>query len=118
MGELDGLDARLVEWGELLLRQARAPVVVTRVRSSHRFQRSLYARAQLGGNPFPVAPPGYSAHQYGLAWDMVGPLPELRRLGQLWRSWGGLWGGARDPIHFEGSARMLNSEPGQGHRTK
>jgi len=118
VGELDGLDDRLVEWAAALLREARAPVVITRTRSSHRFQRSLYARAQLGGNPFPVAPPGRSAHQVGLAWDMVGPLPELRRLGALWRRWGGVWGGAVDPIHFEGTARLLNSAPGTGHRTK
>lgn len=102
----DGLDIRLVEWGRRLLGEARAPVTLTRGFSSHRFQARLYARALAGGNAFPVAPPGYSAHERGLAIDLWGPLPELRRLGALWRSWGGLWGGEVDPIHFELGPRM------------
>ena len=113
---LEGADPRLVEWGERLLGEARAPVTVTSVRRSHRFQQSLYARAQLGGNPFPVAPPGYSAHQVGLAFDVWGPLPELRRLGALWRSWGGVWGGSVDPIHFELGPRMARQTPGGARR--
>lgn len=32
---------------------------------------------------------------------MVAPIEELRRLGRLWESWGGLWGGESDPIHFQ-----------------
>lgn len=51
-------------------------------------------------NPFPVAPPGSSYHEYGRAWDMVGDRDELERAGALWRSWGGTWG-ERDPIHFQ-----------------
>lgn len=111
---IDGLDLRLVDWAELLLGQARAPVTITRTTSSHRFQRSLYARALAGGSPFPVAPPGYSAHQLGLAFDLVGPLPELRRLGKLWRSWGGRWGGDVDPIHFELGPGMARRSRGRG----
>lgn len=32
---------------------------------------------------------------------MVAPIDELRRLGALWTSWGGLYGGDQDPIHFQ-----------------
>ncbi len=103
---LYGADDRLVEWGTRLLGEARAPLVVTSVRRSAAFQRHLYARYLAGANPFPVAPPGFSAHEYGLAFDVVGPLAELRRLGALWRSWGGRWGGGVDPIHFELGPRM------------
>lgn len=102
----DGLEPWLVEWAERLCGEARAPLQVTSVRRLHSRQGRLYRRALLGGNPYPVAPPGYSAHELGLAWDMVGPDDELRRLGRLWQSWGGRWGGAVDPIHFEGTARM------------
>jgi len=105
---LDGLEPWLVEWGTRLLGEARAPLTITSVRRSRAFQRRLYQRYLEGYNPFPVAPPGYSAHEHGLAWDMVGPLPELRRLGALWRSWGGVWGGSVDPIHFEGGPRMAS----------
>lgn len=55
-------------------------------------------------NPYPVAPPGTSYHEYGRAWDMVGPSEYLEWAGRTWQSWGGTWGGAfsrRDPIHFQ-----------------
>lgn len=51
-------------------------------------------------NPYPVAPPGRSLHEYGLAWDMVGPSALLRQAGRVWNSWGGHWSPA-DEIHFE-----------------
>jgi len=52
-------------------------------------------------NPYPVLPPGYSKHQYGLAWDMTGDRSLLEQAGRMWRRMGGRWGGATDPIHFE-----------------
>lgn len=71
---------------------------VTSVYRSISEQTRLYAnRAR---NPFPVAPPGRSKHNYGLAWDMTGPPAQLREAGAIWRSWGGRWFEA-DPIHFE-----------------
>jgi len=27
--------------------------------------------------------------------------PLLYYLGAVWRSWGGIWGGERDPVHFQ-----------------
>lgn len=53
-------------------------------------------------NPYPVAPPGTSKHEQGLAWDMVGPKDQLELAGRTWESWGGRWGGRfGDEIHFE-----------------
>lgn len=44
--------------------------------------------------------------QGALAWDMIGDWGELARLGRIWTSWGGLYGGEQDPIHFEWTARL------------
>lgn len=51
-------------------------------------------------NPYPVAPPGQSYHQYGRAFDVVGPREVMFQLGAIWRSWGGTWGPG-DFIHFQ-----------------
>lgn len=42
------------------------PTVTSTYRSLEEQQRLYAARAS---NPYPVAPPGSSAHNYGLAWD-------------------------------------------------
>jgi LAS superfamily LD-carboxypeptidase LdcB len=47
------------------------------------------------------APPGQSYHNYGRAFDLNGPLPDLQAAGALWRTLGGVWGAAADPIHFQ-----------------
>jgi hypothetical protein len=75
---------------------------ITSARRSIQEQRNLYARFLRGANPFPVAPPGTSAHETGEAFDMVvTPVEYLPALGELWQSWGGQWGGNRDPVHFQ-----------------
>lgn len=51
-------------------------------------------------NPYPVAPPGQSYHEYGRAFDCVGPDAALREAGRHWRSWGGTWFDS-DKIHFQ-----------------
>jgi hypothetical protein len=51
-------------------------------------------------NPYPVAPPGSSKHELGLAFDMVGPREQLYQAGAIWNSWGGHWSPV-DEIHFE-----------------
>lgn len=71
---------------------------VTSVRRSRTQQ--LYLWNTRYRNPYPVAPPGTSYHEYGRAWDMVGPAEQLREAGRVWRSWGGQWFEA-DPIHFQ-----------------
>ena len=65
-------------------------------------QARLYRRAQAGLSRYPAAPPGRSAHQEGRAVDIViTPAQVKQYAGRLWQSWGGLWGGAQDDIHFE-----------------
>lgn len=59
---------------------------------------------QRATNPYPVAPPGSSYHEYGRAFDLVGPEAVLEAAGRTWESWGGTWGGRfkkLDPIHFQ-----------------
>lgn len=73
-------------------------LTVTSVRRSRTAQLRLWNNRH--NNPYPVAPPGRSLHEYGLAFDMVGPLDQLRKAGATWNSWGGHWSG-KDAIHFE-----------------
>lgn len=61
-------------------------------------QERLYARYLRGEHPLPVAPPGGSMHNYGLAVDLVSD--DNAALGNLWRQLGGVWGGEADPVHF------------------
>jgi D-alanyl-D-alanine carboxypeptidase len=94
-----------------LLRVAGAAGLQPRITSTRRSsaeQTRLYRRFLAGQNPYPVAPPGTSAHEFGYAFDMMiqaapGQMEsDLADLGQVWTSWGGVWGGAfKDPIHFE-----------------
>jgi hypothetical protein len=92
-----------VEW---LLAQSHSALVTSGRRSST-LQRKLYRRFLNGVHPFPVLPPGRSKHEIGLAVDLWGPDEELARLGAIWRKAGGVWGGERDPIHFEPGPSML-----------
>lgn len=102
----------LVGWlqrdAERLLDQAREPVRITSVRRSPGLQAKLWRRRQAGQHPYPVAPPGQSLHEYGLAWDMVASDAELARLGRIWERMGHRWGGRfNDNIHFEAGRRAL-----------
>jgi len=76
---------------------------VTSTRRSRREQNFLYRRFLAGQSQYPVAPPGSSAHEYGLAFDVVvQPYGALSDLGNRWEELGGVWGGRfGDPIHFE-----------------
>src|SRR5262249_33828017 len=76
---------------------------VTSTYRSEAEQSRLYSRMLQSAHRYPVAPPGDSAHQFGLAFDaIVYPEEYLTALGQLWESWGGIWGGRfQDPVHFE-----------------
>src|SRR5260370_41949867 len=71
---------------------------------SHAFQSRLYLSYLAGQSQFPAAPPGTSSHEFGYALDLIiSPydLSLFKELGDLWNSWGGIWGGAfNDPIHF------------------
>lgn len=92
-----GLQPWLRPWARALTAAFRG-LTVTSVRRSRTEQLRLWNTRHR--NPYPVAPPGYSLHEYGVAWDMVGPPELLRQAGQVWNSWGGHWSPA-DPIHFE-----------------
>src|SRR5438445_13818096 len=52
---------------------------ITSTRRSHTEQARLYRRFLAGQNPYPVAPPGQSAHEFGYASDMMiqGASPKL-----------------------------------------
>ena len=104
------LDYRFRPYADWLVnvgRQYDSRLVVTSGRRSRSKQARLYAAWRSGKSKIPAAPPGTSLHQYGLAVDMarigVDPLndPLLNYLGALWRHYGGTWGGARDPVHFQ-----------------
>ncbi len=77
------------------------PRVTSTVRTPTQ-QARLFRRWQAGLSPFPVAPPGTSAHEFGFAFDMVvTPFEALADVGYTWQQWGGVWGSDRDPVHFQ-----------------
>ncbi len=102
---LDALIPELIEPARALVELAGRAGVFPRVTSTLRTpteQKRLYRRFQKGLNPYPVAPPGTSAHEYGYAFDMVVNGEQNQAdLGSVWQQWGGVWGGAGDPVHFE-----------------
>ena len=74
---------------------------VTSTRRTHAEQKRLYDRYLAGAAQYPAAPPGSSAHEYGLAFDLlVTPYEALGDLANVWTQAGGTWH-ASDPIHFE-----------------
>jgi hypothetical protein len=101
---VSGLDPTLEAAKQELLAYATAagygPVITSEVRSYWK-QKELYQRYIAGRAQLPAAPPGHSAHNWGLAFDMALAVPEYDDVGSVWRSWGGDWGGSRDPVHFE-----------------
>lgn len=103
MASLVELDPVLYPYAQYLVSYLEPyGVRVTSVYRSYSDQLELYRnRAR---NPYPVAPPGRSKHQFRRAWDMTGPPEILAWAGHVWESWGGIWGGRfrnADPIHFE-----------------
>jgi len=95
---------------EHLLRIAKkfGPYVITSSCRTQAEQERLYAAWLQGKNEFPVAQPGHSAHQLGLAVDIargdVDPYQDLflNVLGASWRSADpSLHWSEADPIHFE-----------------
>lgn len=63
-------------------------------------QRVLSGELPLSEQPYPVAPPGGSFHNYRRAWDMVAPDASLAAAGRFWNSVGGFWS-PTDNIHFQ-----------------
>lgn len=77
------------------------PVRVTSGKRSFNEQRQLFERYRRGLQPLPVARPGTSTHQFGLAADIVSTAAGQTRLAHLAQSLGLVWGGPRDPVHFQ-----------------
>lgn len=87
---------------------------ITSTRRSRAQQVALYKSFLAGRSSYPVAPPGSSMHELGLAFDVVTePYSALAALGALWQKAGFTWN-ASDPIHFEAtppraSAKILKA---------
>lgn len=71
-------------------------------------QRDLWERFQRGeGGIYTPMPPGRSQHERGFAIDIVRIGRDartdtvLRIAGAVWRARGFVWGGEKDPVHFE-----------------
>lgn len=105
MATLDALLPELAPYAKWLVSQFPGLKVTSVYRSPTDQLRLWNARSS---NPYPVARPGTSYHEYRRAWDMVGPPELLERAGRVWESMGGTWGGRPriaghrpDPIHFQ-----------------
>jgi hypothetical protein len=103
---LSSLVPDLIPYAEQLVSIAASAGLSPRVssaRRSHAQQALLYRRFLAGQSRFPAAPPGTSAHEFGLAFDLwINDEEQLADLGQVWEDMGGVWGGRfHDPIHFE-----------------
>ena len=91
----------LIEFGQRLDRR----LVITSARRTLDEQWRLYDRFLRGESRLPVAVPGTSKHELGLAFDIarIGIEPHqdnlLPYLGAVWRAVGGLWNSV-DPVHF------------------
>lgn len=94
---ISGLQPWLAPYADSLLRLAPGAVVTSTYRS---YSDQLQLWLNRSRNPYPVAPPGRSYHQYGRAFDVSAPPRVLHQLGAIWRSWGGTWS-ASDEIHFQ-----------------
>lgn len=101
LGDVHPALAARINW---IQRVSAAYGLATTVTSGYRTyeeQRELYENR--GTNPFPVAPPGCSTHEYGLAVDLVANpyRPEYQNwLGSLGRYLGLVWR-REDPVHFQ-----------------
>lgn len=86
---------------------------VTSTLRTHAEQSRLYRRYLSGLSPYPAAKPGYSAHEYGFAFDMiVSPMGALPYIGSVWEEWGGVWGGRfGDDVHFEAPGFKVTEAP-------
>src|SRR6267378_1431027 len=103
-GSISDLDPELASFARDLVEAAGRAGLQPRITStirSYSEQRRPYNRLRAGQAGYPVAPPGQSAHEYGLAFDMVvSPMEALADVGATWQSWGGGWNGS-DAVHFE-----------------
>jgi len=72
---------------------------INSVYRSHAEQQALYDRYLQGINKYPVARPGTSLHERGLAMD-INSYPDVNdQLGAIWNRMGGRWSAA-DKVHY------------------
>jgi hypothetical protein len=77
-------------------------LTLTSTLRTYREQSYLYNKYKAGQSTLPANPPGYSAHEWGWAFDAITqPSDWIFDVGAIWVSWGGAYGGKRDPVHFE-----------------
>jgi len=109
MPSISSLVPALQPWAQWIFRYGQGidgKLVITSARRSMAKQAELRAKYLRGESAIYAAPPGQSAHQVGLAFDMarigVDPLDDwlLMWLGKWWTYYGGRHGGAKDPVHF------------------
>lgn len=111
MASTRGLQRDFKPFAEAILRAARAQDPAFRLTSARRTfmeQLRLYTDWLAGKlGIYTPARPGTSQHERGWAIDIARPQveptedPVLAQLGQEWRQMGGVWGGEKDPVHFE-----------------
>lgn len=94
----------LFDYLKAVLAQLGYPVYLTSGLRSTSKQAILYKQFLAGRSKYPVAPPGTSKHEIGLAFDMGGSVEALQVAGALAPFFGLRWGGTfstPDPVHFE-----------------
>lgn len=99
--QLRGMDARVrpfAEYSHQIADYYGIPVTITSVYRSIQEQRALYLKRQAGQHPYPVAPPGASAHNFGMAWDSY-VQPEHQDDWDAIRRWVGFYVPENDRIH-------------------
>lgn len=105
MSGIASLQADFQADAKALVKAAGQAGLLPRITSAYRSyaeQEKVYRRFLAGLSPFPAAPPGESTHETGLAFDMiVSPDYRIYDVGDLWTSWGGIYGSDADPVHFE-----------------
>lgn len=110
MADLRTLHQGLAPYAQYLFqygKQFDGRLVVTSAFRSSAKQAELRRLWEQGKSKIPANRPGTSLHEFGLAFDLArlgkDPLtdPLLDWLGAVWEHWGGRWGGARDPVHFQ-----------------
>jgi len=110
MASLSTLNVGLQPWARWILNAGRVhqgKLVVTSARRSAAKQAKLRWLWETGQSKIPANRPGTSLHEYGLAFDIaslgIDPFedPVLPWMGYWWEYYGGKWGGARDPVHFQ-----------------
>jgi len=84
------------------LRARGIQTVITSTFRTRREQQFLFNMFQRGNTAFPVARPGTSRHELGLAVDLVAvPPSDLPEVVTVMRAVGFRWAGPSDSVHFD-----------------